>query len=94
LFIIGVLLASIWLEAYLRRRRNGQADGDWTFLQNRRALAAGGVAAGLVIAPNLGSPGNLGFAVPTSIVLGGLVAMTLNRYGPFAGKQPSATDES
>jgi hypothetical protein len=53
LFIIGVLLASIWLEAYLRRRRNGQADGDWTFLQNRCALAAGGVAA-VLIAPNLG----------------------------------------
>jgi hypothetical protein len=69
LFIIGVLLASIWLEAYLRRRRNGQADGDWTFLQNRCALAAGGVAA-VLIAPNLGSPGNLGFAVPTSMLAG------------------------
>jgi hypothetical protein len=84
LIFIGSLLASIWVEAYLRHRRNGQSEGDWTFLRNRRALCIGGFAAILLAIPNIHSLASVAYAVPAAVLFGGLVAMALNRYGPLA----------
>src|SRR5436190_14872118 len=39
------LIASSYLAGYLKRRRTRQAEGDWSFLRNRRALFGGTAAA-------------------------------------------------
>jgi hypothetical protein len=78
------LIASSYLSAYLKHRRTGVSEGDWTFLRNRWALSIGGVVAVLLTIPNIHSFAGLAFAVPAAMLLGGLVAMALNRYGPLA----------
>jgi len=84
------LIASSYLAGYLKRRRTGQAEGDWSFLRNRRALFGGTAAALLIAAPSLSSIRGFAFAIPASVLLGRVVAMTLNRYGPLAAHDDSA----
>ena len=76
--------AALLINLWRHYRKYRELLGDWTFLHNRRVLYVGAAIALLLIAPNLASLSSFAVAVPTSVVLGGLVAMTLNRYGPLA----------
>jgi len=85
------LIVLSYLTAYLKRRRTGQPEGDWTFLRNRRAVGAGVAVAVLLAAPSFPSLRSALLALPSAIILGGTVAMALNRYGPLVDRAP---DES
>ncbi|MGX7681694.1 hypothetical protein ACSMXN_22645 [Jatrophihabitans sp. DSM 45814] len=84
-FVWGVLLpafAASFLAGYLKRRQTGRSEGDWTFLRNRRALIVGGAVSLLLIALNITSISHLLLAVPPALLVGGVVAMAVNRLKP------------
>lgn len=84
--IMVPLLALSYLTAYLKRRRTGQPEGDWTFLRNRRAVGAGVVVAVLFAAPNFTSLRSSVLALPPAIIVGCLAATALNKYGPLVDR--------
>ena len=81
--IMVPLIASSYLTAYLKRRRTGRPEGDWTFVRNRRAVGVGVLVAVLLAGPSFTSLDSAVPALLPAIILGGVVAMALNRYGPF-----------
>jgi len=91
LAILIPLLASAVAQFWLDRRSGRGPRGDWSFFHNPRALVGGACASVVLFAANFSPGWALLSSIPTALVLGGLVAMTLNRYGPLAERETPNT---
>jgi len=80
--VVPLVFAS-YFDAYLRRRRTGQPEGDWRFLSNRRAVLLGIGGAAAIILANVTSGWTVVLAIPPSLIVGALIAMLPDRHGPL-----------
>jgi hypothetical protein len=85
------MIAASYLASYLRRRKSGHSDSDWSFLRNRRAVGVGLFVAVLLVAPGLASSGTNLIVIPTSILIGAMVALAADRYGPFRDRRKTGS---